>query len=86
MARNMTGTNWGGRILALGYVLMGGVVDSLGRTRKYRTSPSAGSGPINYFDTLAQLVHWVRQVEDIRLMQENPMRHAEKVYICGAIV
>lgn len=53
------------RLESLGYTLQRNQKDSLGKTHKYRTVPM-GSGPINYFDSVADLKKYCEQVEFIR--------------------
>lgn len=73
--RDMSTTNWGTRIKALGYTLQGSVTDNIGRTWKYRAAPD-GCGVVPYFDSLGDLVRWVKEVEEARFMVEHPERHA----------
>ena len=75
MERNMNHTNWGTRLQALGYDLTMDVRDTMGRPWKFRAT-STTCGPVAYFASLAHLVRWVRQVEEVRLMVEFPERHA----------
>jgi hypothetical protein len=67
MTRDLSNTNWGIRISEMGYALHGNVVDSFGRTWKYRISPITG-GSIGYFNKLGDLTLWVRQVDEVRCM------------------
>lgn len=63
-------TPHGAELLRLGYILSGGVVDSLGRRWKFSTGPAAGGGPINYFSSLSELRDYISRVHQIRRFQE----------------
>jgi hypothetical protein len=78
MPKDLSNTNWGTRLTSIGYALTGSIVDGLGRNRKYRTVPIAG-GPIGYFDNLADLVLWVRQVEEIRALAGDNTRRIDAI-------
>lgn len=56
------------RLLALGYTLHSHATDYLGRKWRYCTRPM-GSGPTNYFATMADLARYCGQVEKIREWQ-----------------
>jgi hypothetical protein len=67
-------TNWGTRLASLGYDLCGNARDMDGRVWKYRTSGKIG-GAVGYFNSLRELVFYIRQIEETRLMVEHPDRH-----------
>ena len=57
---------------SIGYSLHMWQRDYKGKLHRYRTSPSDGSGPTNYFDSMADLMRYIRNVEQIREWQNNP--------------
>ena len=57
------------RLEALGYTLHTHCVDSFGRTWRYRTFP-VWSGPINQFNSMAQVELYCAQVEQVRSWQQ----------------
>jgi hypothetical protein len=56
------------RLEALGYALHAHCVDSFGRRWRYRTFPLT-SGPINCFNSMAQVERYCEQVEQVRSWQ-----------------
>ena len=75
-SKNLSTTNWGTRISALGYDLAGNASDMDGRIHRYRTSGKTG-GAVGYFDSLGELAFYIRQIEEARLMVDFPDRHAQ---------
>lgn len=61
------------RLKSLGYVLRRNQVDAWRRRWAYRTSPDhgTGGGPINYFDSLADVDRYLGQVEWVRGIQSE---------------
>ena len=76
MQKDYSNTNYGIQLQRLGYSLYGNVKDDLGRIWKYQSSHKRG-GSIAYFSSLKDLVRWVRQVREVRLMVEYPQRHID---------
>lgn len=56
------------RLNQLGYSLHSHCIDSFGRRWSYRTFPM-GSGPVNQFETMAQVEQYCSDVEQIRSWQ-----------------